>query len=135
MTTKVNIILITHETVGTALLDAVKMALGTLPLPTTVIAVTHQDDPDKIVAKLKKHVDSLINKDPDQRFLILTDLFGATPSNIASRLQKCEQKDKINVVAGLNLPMLIRVMNYSSLPLEQLTQKAVSGGKDGIINY
>lgn len=135
MTAKVNIILITHETVGTALLEAVKMALGVLPLPTTVIAVTHQDDPDKIVAKLKKHVDSLINKDPEQDFLILTDLFGATPSNIASRLQKCERKDKIDVVAGLNLPMLIRVMNYSTLPLHQLTQKAVSGGKDGIINY
>ncbi len=135
MTAKVNIILITHETVGTALLDAVKMALGVLPLPTTVIAITHQDDPDKIVAKLKRHVDALIKKDPEQDFLLLTDLFGATPSNIASRLQKCESRDKIEVVAGLNLPMLIRVMNYASLPLHELTQKAVSGGKDGIINY
>ncbi len=135
MTTKVNIILISHESVGTALLHAVNMALGTLPLSTTVIAISHHDDPDNIVAKLKKHVDSLIQKNPEQDFLILTDLFGATPSNIASRLQKCEQKDKIRIVAGLNLPMLIRVMNYAHLPLLQLTEKAVSGGKEGIINY
>ena len=135
MTAKVHVILITHETVGTALLHAVTMALGNLPLSTTVIAVTHQNDPDNIVAKLKKQVSALIKKDAQQEFLILTDLFGATPSNIASRLQNCEQKDKIRIVAGLNLPMLIRVMNYAHLPLSQLTEKAVTGGKDGIINY
>jgi PTS system ascorbate-specific IIA component len=135
ITTKVNIILITHETVGTALLHAAKMALNELPLSTTVMAITHQDEPDDIVAKLKKHVEALIRKNSEQQFLILTDLFGATPSNIASRLQKCEQKDKIEIVAGLNLPMLIRVMNYATLSLHDLTQKAVSGGKDGIISY
>lgn len=135
MTARVNVILITHETVGTVLLHAATMALGDLPLPTTVIPISHQDDPDKIVEKLKKQVDELIGKNAEQDFLILTDLFGATPSNIASRLQKCEQKDKIRIVAGLNLPMLIRVMNYADLALLKLTEKAVSGGKDGIINY
>ncbi len=70
-----------------------------------------------------------------QGFLILTDLFGSTPSNIASRLQQFQESDKIRIVAGLNLPMLIRVMNYPHLALDELTQKAVSGGKDGVINY
>lgn len=130
MTSTVNIILITHEEIGAALLHAVTMALGGLPLPTTVITVNHNADPEKIISKLKKLMDQ---RDKEQCFLILTDLFGATPSNVASNLQKLERKDTIRIVSGLNLPMLIRVMNYPNSTLEQLTQKAVSGGKDGII--
>ena len=65
--------------------------------------------------------------------MVLTDLFGATPSNIASKLQKKQEKDEICIVTGLNLPMLIRVMNYATLTLGELREKAVSGGKDGVI--
>ena len=62
--------------------------------------------------------------------LVLTDLYGSTPSNIANRLAEL---DYVRVVAGLNLPMLIRVLNYSALTLDELMEKAVSGGRDGII--
>lgn len=61
--------------------------------------------------------------------LILTDMYGSTPSNVANRLMA---KDGIQIVSGINLPMLLRVLNYPELGLEELVQKAVSGGRDGV---
>ena len=62
--------------------------------------------------------------------LIFTDMYGSTPSNIANSF---ENLDDIEVIAGINLPMFIRVLNYSSLTLSEMTEKALSGGHDGII--
>ena len=62
--------------------------------------------------------------------LVLTDMYGSTPSNIAAGLQK---EGKVSVVAGINLPMLIRVLNYPFLDLAALAEKALSGGRDGIL--
>lgn len=133
MTPRVNIIIITHEKVGEALLHAVKAALGEhLPLSSTVITVSSDANPEKITLALKKLIEETESL---EGFLVLTDLFGSTPANIAANLQKMQQKDKIRVVAGLNLPMLIRVMNYPDLSLPLLAEKAISGGKDGVINY
>ena len=64
--------------------------------------------------------------------LVLTDMYGATPSNIACRLRKLHD---VRVVAGLNLPMLIRVLNYPGLDLDELMHKALSGGRDGVLIF
>lgn len=132
MTAKVNIIMITHEEIGAALLHTVSTALGEIPLPTTVITVSYSADPDKLVNKLKKLMEIM---DSSNGFLVLTDLFGSTPCNIAAHLQNLGYKERVRIVTGLNLPMLIRVMNYATLTLSELAEKAVSGGRDGIVNY
>ena len=62
--------------------------------------------------------------------LILTDLYGATPSNIAHRLV---EENKTVVVTGLNLSMLMRVLNYPNLSLEELVDKACRGGGEGVV--
>ena len=62
--------------------------------------------------------------------LILTDMYGSTPSNIAHRLS---QPGKVMVVTGLNLPMMIKVMNYPNLNLTELVDVAVEGGKNGVL--
>ena len=64
--------------------------------------------------------------------MILTDLFGSTPYNIAKVLH---QETNIRMVSGLNLPMLIKVMNYPNLSLDELAQKAIKGGREGVIEY
>lgn len=132
MIAKVNVILITHEEVGVALLHTVSTALGEIPLPTTVITVSYSADPDQLVSKLQKLMETM---DCSNGFLVLTDLFGSTPCNIAAHLQNSGYKKCVRIVTGLNLPMLIRVMNYSTLQLSELAEKAVSGGRDGIVNY
>lgn len=130
----VNVILITHEAIGRVLLDTVTTVLGgILPLPTRVIAINYHVEPEKMMDKLDYWVDRDKKNANAEDFLVLTDLFGATPCNIASHLRVSHPNDNIGIVTGLNLPMLIRVMNYAALPLTDLIQKAASGGKDGIV--
>lgn len=123
----VSLLIITHNEIGDALLSAAHSALGELPLPTTVVAVTYEMDPDDILKKLKKLIKAIKSSDG---ILILTDLYGSTPCNIAKGLKEFEH---VNVISGLNLPMLIRLMNYPKLGLKDLTKKALSGGRDGIM--
>lgn len=122
----VSLLLITHNEIGNALLRAATNTLGRLPIPTRVVSIDYKTDPEKIIPELKEIVQQVTR---NHSLLILTDLFGSTPSNIAQTLQDFAN---VRVVAGLNLPMLIRVMNYSQLTLEQLVEKALSGGKDGV---
>jgi mannose PTS system EIIA component len=65
----------------------------------------------------------------DEGVLILTDSYGSTPCNIANEFLDNNNR---TLVSGLNLPMLIRVMNYRSLPLAELKDVAIEGGKHGI---
>lgn len=125
----VSILLITHEEVGNALLSAVTRTLGELPLPTTVVTVTYDTDPALLIPRLEELTQNI---GYGQGVLILTDLYGSTPCNIAQQLKGNSQ---IRIVTGLNLPMLIRVMNYPTLTVDELVQKAYTGGHDGIITY
>lgn len=123
----VRLMLITHGEVGQALLEAVTTTLGELPLATLTMAIAADGDPETLGPRLSRFVASLENH---QELLILTDLFGATPTNIACQVNHAPN---VKVVSGLNLPMLIRVMNYPELNLNDLVAKAVSGGQDGIL--
>ncbi|MDP4608265.1 MAG: PTS fructose transporter subunit IIA [Burkholderiaceae bacterium] len=62
--------------------------------------------------------------------LVLTDMFGATPANVASRLASV---GGCRVLAGVNLPMLLRAVCYRDQPVDQLVIKAVAGGTQGIM--
>lgn len=124
----VSVLIISHDEIGTALLNTVKQTFGSdLPLSAATAELRSDADPEVLVPKLKQVAKAL---DQGEGVLILTDLFGSTPSNIAQKLQ-----DLINVrvVSGLNLPMLIRIMNYPQLNLDQLAEKALTGGQCGII--
>ena len=123
----VKVLIITHEEVGNALIKATTQALGELPLPVRIVKVAPDTKPEHLYEQLQQLCKAL---DPDDGLLVLTDLNGSTPANIAVKLQNCQQ---IQVIAGLNLPMLIRVMNYPGLGLSDLVQKAVSCGKDGVM--
>src|SRR5436305_703454 len=62
--------------------------------------------------------------------LVLTDIFGATPSNVAQRLVDCV---KSSLITGVNLPMLLRAVSYRNEPLEALVSRAVIGGTQGVM--
>jgi PTS system mannose-specific IIA component len=122
----VGLLIITHNEIGRVLLDTATSMLGTCPMECSVVSLTPSADPDALMQRARDEVARLNKGDG---VLVLTDMFGATPSNIAASL--CGSKD-IMVVAGVNLPMLIRVMNYPHLTLAQLANKAITGGNDGI---
>ena len=123
----VGILLITHDNIGAVLLRTAIEVLGISPLSTSSLTVPSDCDPERILADARQAAEEL---DSGDGVLVLTDLYGATPSNIACRLHRFHE---LRVVSGLNLPMLIRVLNYPDLDLDELQHKAVSGGRDGIL--
>lgn len=122
----VAILLITHDKIGQAMLDTASKIIGELPLPIKRMGVGMNAD---IEDTLHNANEQIVILDQGEGVLVLTDLFGATPSNIANQLRS----DNVAVITGLNLPMLIRILNYPGLSLPGLVEKAVSGGHDGII--
>jgi mannose PTS system EIIA component len=123
----VGILIITHSGIGGALLNVAYGTFGEVPVDISHLSVCRNPEPEALTAKASHLVRKL---DSGDGVLVLTDMFGSTPGNIAHVLQ--QQGHAIRVVAGLNLPMLFRILNYSHLPLNQLAKKAVSGGKEGI---
>jgi PTS system ascorbate-specific IIA component len=124
---KVGILLITHGNIGDVLLQSATDVLGVCPMSTTTISVTPGCDPERVLASAKQATQEM---DCGDGVLVLTDMYGATPSNIACRLRELYD---VRVVSGLNLPMLIRVLNYPDLDLDDLMHKAVTGGRDGVV--
>lgn len=122
----VGLLLITHGDIGTVMLESANQVLGGLPIRTEVLQVAHDADLDGLRRAARAAVRRLQHGDG---VLVLTDIYGGTPSNIGRSVADCRQ---VLLLAGLNLPMLIRVMNYPDLDLASLADKAVSGGRDGI---
>ena len=124
----VSILTITHGNIGKELLITAESMLNGLPLSCEALSVIDTCNPDKLLDKAKKLCDKL---DQGDGVLVLTDIYGSTPSNICNKLNK---PANTHVLAGLNLPMLIRIMNYPNLGLHELVAKAISGAHDGIID-
>lgn len=122
----VGLLVITHNNVGGALFDAAISVLGSCPLPYEILPVSQNCDPEERFQQSQKHLAKLNQADG---VLVITDMYGSTPSNIATKLAA----ENITIITGINLPMLIRVMNYPKLPLEKLANKAVSAGQTGVI--
>lgn len=120
------LLIISHESIGTALVNTASLMLEMCPMALELLPVSPGCTPDPLYDKALAAVRRL---ERGSGVLVLTDMYGSTPSNVANRLAS---EKNVMVVAGLNLPMLVRVFNYPSLSLEELAHKAVSGGRDGI---
>lgn len=122
----VGILLITHNRIGAELLETATRMLGCCPLAAVAIDVHEQDDPDQLRRQI---LDCAERLDDGAGLLVLTDLYGATPTNVTDALC-C--RGHVRVLSGVNLPMLVRVLNYCQLELAALAEKALSGGRDGV---
>ena len=123
----VGLLLITHNDIGVALLATVVRMLGACPLPAHALTVTDDADRDGLrVAAM----DLAAELDQGDGVLVLTDLYGSSPANIAAALQ---EHPRVLAVAGVNLPMLVRVLNYPDMPLDALADKALSAGREGVM--
>ncbi|MBK1731571.1 PTS sugar transporter subunit IIA [Thiococcus pfennigii] len=121
------ILLVTPYGIGAELLRAATTMLGGCPLRARALAIGPLDDRDRMIAAAESLAADL---DDGEGLLVLTDLFGSTPCNIANALGA---KHRVRVLSGVNLPMLVRVFNYASLPLDELAAKALSGAQDGVV--
>jgi len=123
----VSLLIITHGKIGRTLLDEATNMLGVCPVENRVIEVEPSSDTDVMLDMAYALSNEL---DHGDGVLVLTDMYGSTPSNIACKLQ---QQEHVRVIGGINLPMLIRVLNYPNLSIDELVVKAISGGKDGVL--
>ncbi len=124
----IGILLITHGTFGESLIQNVCHVLNKRPPLISQFGVAAQDDPLDILPMAKL----LLNEvNGGEGVLIMTDILGATPSNLALKLLEPGQ---VEAVAGVNLPMLLRALTYRKNGMETLVLKAISGGHDGVIN-
>jgi mannose PTS system EIIA component len=124
----VGILLITHPGIGSALVEVASRMLRTLPLKTEAFELAFDADLDTALPQASA---ALRRVDGGDGVLILTDLYGASPSNLAAKLARLGTPARR--VASLNLPMLLRVMNYAELPLDELPAIAAAGARNGAI--
>ncbi|RZU97876.1 PTS sugar transporter subunit IIA [Spiribacter vilamensis] len=123
----VGLLLITHPRVGDALRDTAQGILQPLPLAIATASPRADETPGATRNRIELLADGVEDGDG---ILILTDAFGATPANIAVAVGRGRGYP---VIAGVNLPMLLRVLNYPQQPVEALAETALSAAHDGII--
>jgi PTS system mannose-specific IIA component len=123
----IGILLVSHGAFGESLIHSASHVLGKRPLYLRQLGVTVHDDPE---ATLPLAEDLIRFLDQGAGVLVLTDIFGATPSNIATRLLR---PGRVEGIAGLNLPMLIRALSYREEPLLAVRDKALAGACEGVV--
>ncbi|MDH5553331.1 MAG: PTS fructose transporter subunit IIA [Nitrosomonas sp.] len=123
----IGILLITHEDLGESLIRCATHVLGNSQPQLNHINVSIQDEPELVINKAKELIREL---DSGKGVLVLSDIYGATPCNIASQLIV---SGKVDCISGVNLPMLVRALTYRNEPLSIVVDKALSGGKDGVM--
>jgi len=120
------VLVVTHGEVGAALLDAAQMILGPQQ-GVSAVSVLVSKGVEEIVVALKSGVAKL---DSGLGVIVLTDLFGGTPTTLSLSLFK---GGNLEVVAGVNLPMLLKVLQDRKLPLSELAARAKDAGQQGIV--
>jgi PTS system mannose-specific IIA component len=123
----IGILIISHGNLGDSLIRCANHVMGRKSPYLKHLSITIHDDPDIVVPRALELVKEL---DQGNGVLVLSDICGATPCNIASRLVIPE---KVECLAGVNLPMLIRALTYRNEPLAIAGEKALAGGREGVM--
>jgi mannose PTS system EIIA component len=124
----IGILLITHSSYGESLIQCACHVLNRRPTQLYQLGVSAQDDPlDSL--PLAREMLGLV--DTGDGVLVMTDVFGASPANLALKLL---EPGRFEGVAGVNLPMLLRALTYREKDIATLVTRAIAGGRDGVIN-
>lgn len=123
----IGLLILAQKDIGTGLVQAIEHVLGQCPPKLDTFPVNYDQPPEQLAAAMRQSIELL---DTGDGVLILADIYGATHINVACRLL---QRDRVELVAGVNLPMVIRVLNYRHLAMNELIEKALKGGAEGIL--
>ena len=124
----IGVLIVTHGEIGRSLLDSAAQILGEAQPQAATLSVWRQDDPDDLVLRAREILEQI---DAGDGVLVLTDIFGATPGNVASRLL---DDGHVEGVSGVSLPMLLRVLTGRNGSLAGAVQRALSGGAEGVVH-
>jgi PTS system ascorbate-specific IIA component len=128
------ILIIAHTPIASAMLSFAEHVYGSIPGHIQAVDIPAHEDAkisyERVLAAAKA-------VEMHGELLVLTDVMGATPANVASRLMTQQNsagvKLKVHILAGLNLPMLMRAVSYKDDALDVLAQKTLQGGQNGIL--
>lgn len=120
------LLFITHNDIGRVLLQSAVEILGHCPMACQTLAVSTEADRESLVKQAR---DMLGELDQGDGVIILTDIYGGSPCNVAVKLGN----DRVRVISGLNLPMLLRIFNYRDAELDDLVEKALVGATRGVM--
>jgi len=124
----IGILIVAHDSLGDGLARAVTHVLGARPPQFEVLSVGATDDPLTLLPAARELVSRL---DSGAGVLVFSDIYGASPCNLVGKLLK---PGRVEGVAGVNLPMLVRAITYRSRGMETMVKKAISGGCEGVLH-
>ena len=124
----IGVFIIAHENLGESLIRCVTHVLGARPPQFESLTIGSHDDAFNLLPQARQLAADL---DDGEGVLILSDIYGATPCNLACKLIA---PGRVEVVTGISLPMLVRAFTYRDKGLSMMAAKAVSGGRDGVLH-
>ncbi|THF60751.1 PTS fructose transporter subunit IIA [Pseudothauera nasutitermitis] len=124
----IGIFLVTHASLGESLIQCACHVLGKRPPQLAQLGVSVQDDPQELLPVARQMA---AWTDSGRGVLVLTDIFGATPSNIATQLL---EPGRIEGIAGVSLPMLLRALTHREKDFPALIERTVAGASDGALH-
>jgi mannose PTS system EIIA component len=124
----IGLFLITHTSYGESLIQCACHVLNKRPPQILQLGFALQDDPLDALPLARQMLELV---DTGEGVLILTDIYGATPANLAMKLL---QPGRVEGIAGVNLPMLLRALTYRDKDMATLVARATAGGRDGVLN-
>jgi mannose PTS system EIIA component len=124
----IGVLIVAHDNLGESLVKAVTHVLGGRPVQFDALGVKSTDDPLVLLPQARAAIERL---DTGDGVIVFSDIFGATPCNLAVKLL---QPGRVEGVAGVNLPMLVRAFTYRTRGMDTLIKKAVSGGCEGVLH-
>jgi PTS system mannose-specific IIA component len=124
----VGIVIVTHSQLGDALIDATEFILGTRPDTMVSVSINLKENADKLRKKISKGIKEV---DRNKGILILTDMFGGTPSNLSYSFL---EEGKVEVISGVNLPILIKAVDFQKKEMDlcDLAEHLEAFGKKSI---
>ena len=124
----IGVLIIGHDALPESLAQAAAHVLGGRPLQFETLSVNCDDDPQNVIPSARAAIARL---DSGEGVLIFSDIYGATPCNLVGKLIT---PGRVEAVAGVNLPMLVRALTYRGKDMETMVKKAVSGGCEGVLH-
>ncbi len=121
------ILVVTHADLGNALIETAQLILGESPENINFVSINITESPESLRKKIKQGISKV---QTDNGVLILTDMFGGTPSNLSYSFL---EEGQVEVISGVNLPILLKAINSrEKMDMEKLTSSIIEHGKRSI---
>jgi len=125
------IVIVAHTPIASALKNFAEHVYGQSPDRMVAVDVPAHEDAKVTFDRVTQAVQSVMKSNG---VLVLTDIFGATPANVAAKVAKMDEfHNRVVVLTGVNLPMLLRVVSHRTEALDELAEKALQGAQQGML--